>query len=259
MKSLEESVITAMDGSDIKIFPYLPYILQDLWELGAIPDTMIKLIKKHFTDYSNLKVLDLGCGKGAVSVKISQQLNCFCYGIDAVQDFITYARQKAKEYSVEQLCRFEVGDIREKVKYISGYDTIILGAIGPVFGDYFTTLNTLSDCLNETGIILIDDSYIEDSSEFTHPLIFKKSDITQQIEKAGMIISETDIFKIDDIKQTNDYMFDKLKARCYELIEKNPDKENLFIDYIKKQEKENVVLENKIIAVTLVIKKKQKL
>lgn len=50
MKSLEESVITAMDGSDIKIFPYLPYILQDLWELGAIPDTMIKLIKKHFTD-----------------------------------------------------------------------------------------------------------------------------------------------------------------------------------------------------------------
>ncbi len=109
MKSLEESVTTAMDGSDIRIFPYLPYILQDLWELGTIPDTMIKLIKKHFTNYSNQKVLDLGCGKGAVSVKLSQQLKCSCYGIDAIEDFITFAQQKANVYNVDQLCKFEVG------------------------------------------------------------------------------------------------------------------------------------------------------
>lgn len=259
MKSLEESVTTAMDGSDVRIFPYLPYILQDLWELGTIPDTMIKLIKKHFTNYSNQKVLDLGCGKGAVSVKLSQQLKCSCYGIDAIEDFITFAQQKAKEYNVDQLCKFEVGDIREKVKDISGYDIIILGAIGPVFGDYYTTLNILSDCLNETGIILIDDGYSEDHSKFVHPLIFRKSDITQQIEKAGMIIVEYDILNTDDIKKTNDYMYDKLKLRCNELIEKYPDKKNLFLDYIKKQKTENVVLESKITAVTLVIKKKRQL
>jgi len=74
-----------------------------------------------------------------------------------------------------------------------------------------------------------------------------------------MIIVEYDILNTDDIKKTNDYMYDKLKLRCNELIEKYPDKKNLFLDYIKKQETENVVLESKITAVTLVIKKKRRL
>jgi ubiquinone/menaquinone biosynthesis C-methylase UbiE len=88
MKTLEESVVTAMDGSDKELFPYLPYILQDLWEIGANPDTIIRLIAKYFSKYPDLKVLDLGCGKGAVSINIAKNLGCYCYGIDAVPDFL---------------------------------------------------------------------------------------------------------------------------------------------------------------------------
>lgn len=46
MKSIEESVVIAMDGSDKELFPFLPYIFQDIWEIGADPDAIIKLIKK---------------------------------------------------------------------------------------------------------------------------------------------------------------------------------------------------------------------
>jgi len=31
IKSIEESVVTAMDGTSDELFPFLPYILQDLW------------------------------------------------------------------------------------------------------------------------------------------------------------------------------------------------------------------------------------
>jgi len=258
MKSIEECVVIAMDGSDKELFPFLPYILQDIWEIGADPNAIIKLIKKNGNNYTELKVLDLGCGKGAVSVTVSKTLGCTCYGIDAIPEFVEFAQQKATEYKVNHLCIFETGDIREKVKDLSGYDVVILGAIGPIFGDYFSTLSTLTKCINENGFFIIDDAYIDDNSVFSHPLMYKKSDILQQIEKAGMELVENDIMNRDNIVDSDDYIFDNLKERCQELIEKYPNKKNLFLDYIRKQEIENDVLENIVIGTTLVIKKIEK-
>jgi cyclopropane fatty-acyl-phospholipid synthase-like methyltransferase len=255
VKTIEESVVIAMDGTDKELFPFLPYILQDVWEIGADPEAIIKLITKYCNHIPELKILDLGCGKGAVSVKLSQKFGCTCYGIDAIPEFVEFARQKASEFNVNHLCTFETGDIREKVKNLSGYDVVILGAIGPVFGDYFLTLSTLEKCVTENGIFIIDDGYINDDSDFSHPLMYKKSDILQQLEKAGMYLVENDVMDRDDIKDSDDYIFENLRSRCFELIEKFPDKQNLFLSYIKKQEVENDVLENKVIGTTFVIKK----
>jgi ubiquinone/menaquinone biosynthesis C-methylase UbiE len=211
MKTIEECVVTSMDGSDKELYPFLPYILQDIWEIGADPGAIIKLIRKHSSNYSNLKILDLGCGKGAVSVKVSKVFGCACYGIDAIPRFIAFAQQKAKEYNVDHLCSFEIGDIREKIKQLSGYDIILLGAIGPVFGDYYTTLTTLSRCLSKNGFFIFDDGYIEDNSNFSHPLINKKGAILKQIKRAGMELVEDDIMTREDIKDSDDYIFENLK------------------------------------------------
>jgi ubiquinone/menaquinone biosynthesis C-methylase UbiE len=258
MKTIEECVVIAMDGSDKEIFSFLPYILQDLWEIGADPGAIIRLIKKYCNNISELKVLDLGCGKGAVSVKVSQELGCACYGIDAIPEFIEFAKHKATEFKVSHLCKFETGDIRESVKELSNYDVVILGAIGPVFGDYLSTLSTLSKCINENGIFIIDDGYINDESDFIHPLMYKKSDILQQLEKAGMQLVEDDIMDNEYIKYSDDYIFENIKRRCNELIEQYPHKQRLFLNYISKQEVENDVLENKVIGTTMVIKKIEK-
>lgn len=79
-------------------------------------------------------------------------------------------------------------------------DIIILGAIGPVFGDYYTTLTTLSRCLNDKGIFIIDDGYIENDSDYSHPSIQKQKSIIQQIDSAGFQLVDDDIFQKDDIK-----------------------------------------------------------
>lgn len=99
---------------------------------------------------------------------------------------LTEASRKAREYEISHLCKFEVGDMREAVNTLPTYDIIILGAIGPVFGDYNSTLNILSKHLNKHGLIIIDDSYIENNSEYSHPQMQKQETIHQQIESSGM-------------------------------------------------------------------------
>jgi len=256
MRTLEESAVIAMDGSDQELFPFLPYILQDLWEIGSDPETIIKLIKKHFPDRADLWLLDLGCGKGAVSIQAARQLACRCHGIDAIPEFIAFARQKATEFKVEHLCTFEVGDIRSKKRQLSDYDLVILGSIGPVLGDYYQTLTTLEHCLNKNGAIIIDDGYIENDSKYLHSKILKKRDLLSQIEQAGMILAEEEVMPREKIRGSDEQIFSQLKKRCLELIEKHPDKAPLFLDYLGQQEEENDVLENKVVCSTMVIKRK---
>ncbi len=253
--SLEECVVAAMDGTDKELFPFLPYILQDTWEIGADPEIIISLIQKHMSNFSKLNVLDLGCGKGAVSVMLASKLKCSCHGIDAVPEFINEANKKAKEYSVNHLCKFEVDDIRIKIKTLPRHDIIILGAIGPVFGDCYSTLTVLSNNISPDGVIVIDDGYIENSGSFTHPLILKQDELHRQIEAAGMRLVDEAIIGKNEIRYSDDQIFSCLKKRCLELMEMHPEKHNLFEAYIKKQEVENDVLENKIVCSTLVIKK----
>jgi cyclopropane fatty-acyl-phospholipid synthase-like methyltransferase len=257
MKSLEESVVTAMDGSENELYSYLPYILQDLWEIGASPKVIVDLVRKHTNDSSNLDILDLGCGKGAVSIKLAQEFNCTCLGIDAIKEFIREAEFKAKELLVDHICQFDVDDIRERIKVLPQFDIIILGAIGPVFGDYFCTLTSLSRCLKQNGIFIIDDGYIEKDSDFIHPLMQKKEIILQQINDSGMQFVDEVIIKDDELKDTDEYIFENLKIRCDELVEKYPDKKRLFENYIKKQEEENDILETKVVSSTMVVRKKQ--
>ncbi|TQV78767.1 methyltransferase domain-containing protein [Exilibacterium tricleocarpae] len=251
MKTVEESVVMAMDGADSNLFPYLPYILQDLWEIGASPEVVLKLVEKYTTDRSNLKVLDLGCGKGAVLIKLAKQFNCYCHGVDAVEEFIDEAKDKAKKFNVDENCCFECDDIRVRINDLRDYDIIILGAIGPVLGDYQSTLTKASKCIKESGLVFVDDGYIDDGSEYSHPLMEKKSVILKQASDAGMKLIDEVVVNTDEIKESDEYIYRNIKRRCQELIEKHPDKKNIFIDYIREQEEENEALETKVVCSTM--------
>lgn len=273
MKTVEESVITAMDGTTTELLQFLPYILQDFWEIGSDPKTITHLIGKHF--YHNatskrtntLKVLDLGCGKGAVSVKVAKALGCCCYGVDAVQQFIDYAKLKAEDFEVADLCSFETGDIRKIVSQEdfsnNKFDVIVLGAIGPVLGDYFETLSKLNPLLQEDGLIIIDDGYIPENSDYTHPQAFHKSRIIEDIQRAGMLLAEEVLFPNEGQSSGNNSAqlnyqkeFGNLVKRCKELIAEHPGKAHLFQDYIDRQKTEYESFKKDITCCTFAIKKK---
>jgi len=254
-KTLEESIARAMEIPDTALIKHLPYIFQDYWEIGSPSEEIITLIKKYKTNYSSLGVLDLGSGKGAVSIKIASELKCKCIGIDAIDDFVIFSRNKSKEYLVNDLCEFETNDIRTRVKTLGKYDIIILGAIGPVFGNYYETLMELKSNLNTDGLIIIDDGYVEDDSDKDFSSILRKGEVVKQINNAGMELIE--IVKVNEtpgIKNNYENEFENLQKRCLELAEKYPEDKHLLLKYIEEQKEEYRILSEEIIPVIFVIK-----
>ena len=130
---------------------------------------------------------------------------------------------------------------------------IILGSIGPVFGDYYSTLTKIKNWFQPGGLIVVDDSYINETSNFLHSQIEKKSLIINQINNAKMKIIDEVIIPKEQIKESNINIFNKIKARCEELIKNEPKNSNLFEGYINNQEYENEVLEQEVICSTMVI------
>jgi len=256
MKTIEESVAAAMDvKQDTAIIPFLPYIFQDFWELGTPPEFVINLICKHCEDYPNLQVLDLGCGKGAVSVKTAVALKCHCYGIDAISEFIDTAKKKAAEYGVEELCRFEVGDIRVRIEELDKFDVIILGATGPIFGDFYTALTAISKHLTEKGIVIVEEAYIDDKSTLQHPPYLFKKDLLKQFEQAGMELVDETQCDYGEIADMNHEM-KNIARRCNELKVKYPEMSTLFENYIQNQATENEALDKVLSGATMVLRRK---
>lgn len=253
MEDLKKCVSESLDGFDAELYPHLPYILQDLWILGADPKTMQKLVADHIKK-EKLKVLDLGCGKGAVSIPLAEKLKCEVLGIDAIHEFIDEARLYSKKYGVEDICRYEVGDIREMIRSLKGFDVVVLGAIGPVFGNLQETLTRLKSVINRPGYVLLDDGYLEDDSKAGYDRALRKSNFYGQIASAGYRIVQEDLITKSDIEEYDLFVLDSIRKRVHELITRHPDKKELFLGYLKSQEEETDVIENELITGTWLLK-----
>lgn len=106
----EQSVANTLEV-DKRLLPYMPFLLQDLWALGSSIDYIIDVVAGLNLPYDQTKVLDLGCGKGAVSIRIASKFGFQVVGIDAMTVFLEDARKKAMDYNVSHLCRFINQDI----------------------------------------------------------------------------------------------------------------------------------------------------
>ncbi len=253
MNDTTDSILESLDGEDRELFPFLPYLLQDLFAMGAFPDTIATLLQQH--GIVPLHVLDLGCGKGAVSIYLARTFGCRAHGIDAMPEFIADATRWAATYHVEHLCRFEIGDIRQSAKELRGYDLIILGAIGPIFGDTQVTLATLRSCLTPGGCVILDDAYLPDDCAAEERDMLTRSESIEQIRRSGFDIVAEEISPAEKMAATDREMFAQIEWRAQELIAKYPEKAALFERYVAEQAAENQRLEQEFIGTTWLLRK----
>jgi 2-polyprenyl-3-methyl-5-hydroxy-6-metoxy-1,4-benzoquinol methylase len=247
MNDLKDCVVKSLDGTALEIFPFLPYLLQDLREIGTDPLLVSEMLHEHIDDIKPIKILDFGCGKGAVSVRLAKDYNCQIFGIDALPEFVESAKEFAIEKGVYDRCLFSQGDIRTQYIYYKNFDVVILGAIGPVLGNIEETLQKVSQCLKSEGIVVLDDSYIPESSDYAHERSAGKLQFFEQISQAGFEVSLEQVLDVEYIKLMNREIFSKIKYRANEMISQYPHKAKIIQDYVKQQNIENFALENNLV------------
>ena len=235
-KKTEEKLAKSLTAETTELLPFLPYLFQDFWELGISPVIITELINKHVSLSESTRVLDLACGKGAVSIKLAQNLRIKTKGIDLIPEFIEFAIQKVKEFNVDNLCEFVVGDINEAVETEKGYDCVVYGAVGDVLGSHAETLDKLKETVNPGGYILLDNYDFIPQEQWAS--LFKET---------GMELIET-VFDDSQVKDDSNNTFQliansdsgmaALIARAKELTRKYPDKKALFDGYIQSQQNE---------------------
>ncbi|KNY28957.1 SAM-dependent methyltransferase [Pseudobacteroides cellulosolvens] len=250
MSNVEEKLAKSLTAETTELIPYLPYLLQDLWELGSSPNVIVDLILKHIKVSWETRVLDLACGKGAVSVQVAKAVGCRVKGVDIIPEFIDFADKKAQEYGVENLCEFKVGDINEAVKIEKYYDIVILGAVGDVLGNQEETILKLKSTVKNGGYIFIDDAYGNDDSDGRYPTREKWLTCFQN---AGVRLLDERLNDEDEIISINHEQQSLIEKRANELKEKHPDKTYLFESYIRSQQAECDELENEISGVTMLL------
>ena len=250
MSNVEEKLAKSLTAESTELIPYLPYLLQDLWEIGSSPEDIASLISKHIEVSERTRVLDLGCGKGAVSVRLAKIFACKVTGIDIIPEFIDFSKKKAKEYGVGNLCKFKVEDINESIKIEKDYDIVVFGAVGDVLGSVEETVVKLKSTVRKGGYIFIDDAYGKDDFNEKYP---SREQWLKVFHKVGVKLIDEKVIDHDEITDINDDQQSSIIKRANELKEKYPEKAQLFESYIRSQQAECDELENEIEGVTLLL------
>jgi SAM-dependent methyltransferase len=93
----------AAQGTKTEIVPEVPYVPTD----NTVVDAMLKLAGVKSSDI----VYDLGCGDGRIVVRAAKTYGAHGVGVDINPARVQEARENAKRNNVENLVRFEQGDL----------------------------------------------------------------------------------------------------------------------------------------------------
>ena len=251
MSSTEKKLAQSLTAESVELIPYLPYLLQDLWELGSSPEDIIEMIQREIAEPEKLKVLDFACGKGAVSVNLAKALGCRVKGIDMIPEFIEVAKEKATVYKVENLCEFIVGDAKEAVEIEKNYDLVIFGAAGDILGTPEQTIQVLKKTITPQGYLIIDDAYGKEGNSSDY---YTRAQWLEIFTKTGVTLLDEKRMDPKAMEALNKEQQSHILKRSEELKKQYPEKKHLFDGYVKSQQAECDELENDLDAVTLLLR-----
>jgi cyclopropane fatty-acyl-phospholipid synthase-like methyltransferase len=252
----QQSVANSLEV-EIKLLPHMPYLLQDLWALGSSVDQILDLISTLALSSDTAKILDLGCGKGAVSVQIASKFGFTVVGVDAMPEFLKDANKKSAKYQVSDLCTFIEQDILTYVTDKHDFDIVILASLGGIFGSNKKTIKKLRTQIRAGGYIVIDDGYLKkrkllSRKGYRHCRNYEKTveELTIFNDHLLTEISTTEV----STKINNEYL-KVIENRSIELIDQYPELKKNINNYLDLQREECDIIDKELEGMIWVLKK----
>jgi ubiquinone/menaquinone biosynthesis C-methylase UbiE len=242
---------------DKKLLPYMPYLLQDLWALGSSVDQILDLFSALPLSPGSARVLDLGCGKGAVSVQIASKFGFDAVGVDALPEFLKEAHKKSSEYQVSDLCTFIEQDILNYVIDEHDFDAVVLASLGGIFGSNRNTVKKLRTQVRPGGYIVIDDGYLKKREFLSRKGYGHYRSYEKTVEELIMFNDRlfTQIPTTEVSIKINDEYLKVIENRISELIDRYPELEQDLSRYLDDQREECDVLNSEVEGMIWVLKK----
>lgn len=240
-----------------EIVRYLPELLQDFWELGSDPDLVVGWLEEEGLGEGERRVLDLGCGKGAVSLAVAERLGCRVRGVDALPAFVEIARAEARRRSLDRLCRFEHGDIREVVQGARDYDAVLLISVG-VLGSVGDIVAKCRRCVGPGGLMVVDHAYLNDPQaiEFNgYEELSIREETLRQLGAHGDRLVRERVIPLDEVRSQNRRYNQWIESRAHELSAAHPEHARAFSAYVEKEHQECRILESSVTCATWMLRR----
>lgn len=218
---------------------FVPDLLKGMWTLGGSPELVVNLLLPLGLPRISTRILDLGCGKGAVSVTVAEKLGFQAVGVDICAAFLEEAGEKAAEHNVSSLCRFELADLRDYVRNAVNFDVTVLAHVGGVIGRLDKTIATIRGTLKPGGYMVVDSGFFktERIKKDGYAHIFTHEETIQQLNSYGdRLIKE--ILTVNETKRTNDLYLSIIRKNASDLILKNPSLKFDVEQYVRAQDEE---------------------
>ncbi len=173
--------------------------------LETAQNNKIQHIIKKLNIQSNQKVLDIGCGWGALAIDIAKNTNCEVTGITLSKNQLDYCVKRAQKNNMENQTIFKLVDYRElNEKFDRIVSVGMFEHVGRKF--YKKFFKQVEKLLNDDGVALIHTIGSVNPPRDPHPWVTKYifpggytpslSEVTTSIEKAGLIVSDIEVLKL---------------------------------------------------------------
>ncbi|MBD3383835.1 methyltransferase domain-containing protein [candidate division KSB1 bacterium] len=260
MSDKTQKLVSDSLETDEQMLPEMPFLLEDLWALGSSVKDILRVVENLGLS-SDSTVLDLGCGKGAVSVPITSRFKSRITGVDAMSSFLKDANRKAAEYGVAERCRFICQDIMDYVKADHDFDLVIFASVGGIWGSLQNTVAQLRRQIRNGGYMVIDDGYARTSGPLQRKHYEQYRDhqttLGELTALGDTILTEIDTTQYS--RKINRAYLDSISKRGAELILQKPELKDKINSYILLQQQECEFLDHHIVGALWLLQKNENL
>lgn len=241
-----------------ELLPFIPELLADIWVLGSSPDHIVDLLRSLELPRDSTRVLELGCGKGAVAITVAQQLGFRVYGIDLFEPFIREARKRAGKLGVDPLCRFACSDMHDTIRKARGFDVVVYAAVGGLLGTFDECVGKLRRCARPGGYMIIDDGFLSSEEKIKRPgyeHYVSHDETLRQLTAHGDALLREIIVPTEEMQKYNKRSTELIRQAAKGLSNRHPELAEAFTEYVEGQEQECEILETRITGTIWLLKR----
>ena len=237
---LSDQIARTLDAPPA-LLPFVPELLQDLEALSGDVDELLAVLDPIGLSAGS-RVLDLGCGKGAVALALARRHGCRVLGIDGLPAFVEHARERAREASLAGLCTFLCEDLRATLARPHGdgpADLALLVGVGRPFGTLEDTILALRNAVRPGGHLLVDDAFLADGvpSLEEHPGYADHRATLQALTWHGDHVV-TELLRTDSGEEFLTRTLAQLTRRAHDLARVRPELTPLVEEFLATQRRE---------------------